>query len=130
MPTRDEIFDKVKAVLVDALAVDEEQVTPRATLVGDLGAESIDLLDIAFRLEKAFNIKIPRDELVPMDILSNEQYVRDGRVTPEGIAELRRRMPYANLDEFAANPVVQDFVNLLTVGDMCRYVEGKLAATV
>ena len=127
MPTKDEVFIKVQTALVDALGVDDDEVTPEATLVGDLGAESIDFLDIVFRLEKAFDIKIPRGELFPEDILTNAQYVQNGRVTEPGIAELRKRMPFADLTKFAANPVVQDFGNLLTVQDMCRYVETKLA---
>ena len=127
MPTHDEIYQKVQATLVDALGVDEEDVTRAATLQGDLGAESIDFLDIVFRLEKAFNIKIPRGELFPEDILSaNSQYLKDGKVTPEGIAELKKRMPFINLDDFAKNPNVKDFGGLLTVQDMVRFVEGKL----
>ena len=84
MPTKDEILEKIKTALVDALGVDEDEVTPEATLVGDLGAESIDFLDIVFRLEKAFDIKIPRGELFPEDILTNSQYVKDGKVTEAG----------------------------------------------
>ena len=129
MPTRDEIFDKIRGALVDALGVDEEDVKPEATLVGDLGAESIDFLDIVFRLEKAFSIKIPRGELFPEDVFTDPMYVQDGRVTEVGLAELRRRMPFANLDHFAENPVVQDFGNLLTVADMVRFVEGKVQVT-
>jgi acyl carrier protein len=129
MPTKEEIFEKVQNALVEALGVDEEEVTPEATLVGDLGAESIDFLDIVFRLEKAFDIKIPRGELFPEDILTNAEYVQDGRMTDSGLAELRKRMPFANLDEFAANPNVQDFANLLTVSDMCRFVESKVSVT-
>jgi acyl carrier protein len=128
MPTREEILAKVQAALVDALAVDDDQVTPQASLVQDLGAESIDFLDIVFRLEKAFEIKIPRDELFPEDILTSSQYVQDGRVTEEGVAKLKERMPFADLSRFAQNPVVQEFGNQLTVEDMCRYVERKLAA--
>lgn len=128
MLTKDEIFQKVREALVEALAVDEEDVTAEATLVGDLGAESIDFLDIAFRLEKAFDIKIPRGELFPEDVLTNPEYVQDGRVTETGLAELRRRLPAANLDEFAKNPQVQDFANLLTVGDLCWFIENKLAS--
>jgi len=128
MPTKEEVFEKVRGALVEALGVDEDEVTPQATLVGDLGAESIDFLDILFRLQKAFNIKIPDKELLPQDILTNPEYVVDGRVTETGIAELRKRMPFANLDNFAANPNVQDFANLLTVADMCRFVESKLPA--
>ena len=128
MATKAEVFSKVQSALVDALGVDEDEVTPTARLVGDLGAESIDFLDIVFRLEKAFDIKIPRGELFPEDILTSAQYVQNGRLTAEGLEQLKARMPFADLTQFAANPVVQDFGNLLTVQDMCRYVESKLAA--
>lgn len=129
MPTKQEVFDKVKDALVDALGVEDDEVTPEATLVGDLGAESIDFLDIVFRLEKAFNIEIPRAELFPEDILTNAEYVEDGRVTTTGVAELKKRMPFADLTAFEANPLVQEFGNLLTVNDMNRYVCSKVDAT-
>lgn len=122
----DEIFSKVQESLVDALGVDDDEVTSEATLVGDLGAESIDFLDIVFKLEKAFDISIPREELSPEDILTNSQYVSDGVVTSDGMAELKSRMPWANFDKFESNPRVQDFSNLLTVGDLCRYVGTKV----
>ena len=127
--TKEEVFSKVQSALVEALGVDDDEVTPVARLVGDLGAESIDFLDIVFRLEKAFDIKIPRGELFPEDILTNTEYVQNGRVNSEGLAQLESRMPFADLSAFRANPVVQDFGNLLTVRDMCRYVESKVAAT-
>jgi acyl carrier protein len=126
MPTHEEVFSKVQEALVDALGVDDDEVTPEATLVGDLGAESIDFLDIVFRLEKAFDIKIPRDELFPEDILTSSEYVQDGKVTPEGLEKLKERMPFADLSDFEDNPAVQDFANMLTVQDMCRYVETKV----
>ena len=126
MPTKQEVYEKIKTALVDALGVDEDEVKPEATLVGDLGAESIDFLDIVFRLEKAFDIKIPRGELFPEDILTNSEYLKDGKVTAPGVAELKKRMPFADLSEFEKNPVVQDFANLLTVADMCRFVETKV----
>ena len=72
MPTHDEIFQKVQATLVDALGVDEDDVTRDATLQGDLGAESIDFLDIVFRLERNFGIKIPRGELFPENVSDPE----------------------------------------------------------
>src|SRR5436853_1900714 len=125
-PTKDEVFEKVRTALVDALGVDEEEVTPEATMVGDLGAESIDFLDIVFRLEKTFNIKIPRGELFPEDILSNAEYVQDGKVTPEGIAQLKQRMPFADLTKFEADPRVTSFGNMLTVQDLVNYVQSKL----
>jgi acyl carrier protein len=126
MSTKEEVFSKVQTALVDALGVDEEEVTPQARLVGDLGAESIDFLDIVFRLEKAFDIKIPRGELFPEDILTNAEYVQNGRLTPDGLVQLKARMPFADLTNFSANPAVQDFGNLLTVQDMCRYVQTKV----
>ncbi len=126
-PTSDEVFEKVRAALVDALGVEEDEVTPEATMVGDLGAESIDFLDIVFKLERSFDIEIPRSELFPDDVLTNAEYVQDGRVTPAGLAELKKRMPFANLEKFEADPQVQNFGNLLTVSDLCRFVETKLA---
>jgi acyl carrier protein len=126
--TKGEVFSKVQGALVEALGVDEEEVTAEARLVGDLGAESIDFLDIVFRLEKAFDIKIPRGELFPEDILTNTQYVQNGKLTAEGLTQLEARMPFADLTAFRANPAVQDFGNLLAVQDMCRYVESKVGA--
>lgn len=127
-PSKDEVFAKVQTALVEALGVDDDEVVPTATMVGDLGAESIDFLDIVFRLEKSFGIEIPRSELFPEDILTNGDYVKEGKVTPAGLEVLKQRMPFADLTKFAANPQVQDFGNLLTVSDLCRYIEGKVGA--
>jgi len=128
MPSKDEIFAGVKEALVDALAVDDEDVTPDATLVGDLGAESIDILDIIYRLEKNFGIKIEQAELIPSDLVNSPEFKQDdGKLTAEGIAELRKRLPYANLDAFAKNPLIQNIATVLTVNDMCYLIETKLA---
>jgi len=127
--TKDDVYKKVQTALVDALGVDEEEVTPQATMVGDLGAESIDFLDIVFKLEKAFGIEIPRKELSPEDILTNADFVQEGKVPAAGISELKRRMPFVDFAKFEANPQVREFSNLLTVGDLCRYVESKVGAT-
>jgi acyl carrier protein len=123
--SRDEIMDKVREALVDALGVDEDEVLPTARIGGDLGAESIDYLDIVFRLEKAFNIKIPRGDLFPDNILS-EEFVRDGKLTDKGLQELKTRMPYANLEAFEKNPNVQDIADLFTVDMIVKYIEAKL----
>ncbi len=128
MPSKDEVFEKVQEALVDALGVDDDEVTPQATMVGDLGAESIDFLDIVFKLEKAFSIQIPRDELFPDDILTNAEYVKDGKVTEQGLVKLCERMAFADLTKFEQNPQVQDFGNLLTVQDLCNYVSSKVSA--
>ena len=124
----EEIFSKVQAVLVDALAVDDDEVTPEATLTEDLGAESIDFLDIGFRLEKAFEIKIDQGEIFPSNVLEDEEYVKDGKVTDAGMAELRKRMPHAqgSLDEFDANRDVEEFSNIFTVDTIVKFIEGKV----
>ncbi len=124
--SHDEILAKVTDVMVGALGVDEEEVTEEATITGDLGAESIDILDIVFRLEKEFGIKIPRGDLFPETLFSSEEYVQGGKLTPAGMTELRARMPHADLDEFEKDPDVQNVNNLFTVGMICRYVEGKV----
>jgi acyl carrier protein len=130
MPTRDEIYEKVSATLVEALNVDEGDVTPEATLQGDLGAESIDFLDIVFRLEREFGIKIPRGELFPESIFQGDpEFVQNGKVTDKGLAELRARMPFADLSDFEKNPEVSHISDLFTVELITRYIEGKLAGS-
>jgi len=126
MPSQEEIFSKVREALVDALGVDDDEVTPEATLRGDLDAESIDFLDIVFRLEKAFDIKIERGELIPMDVLENTEYVHDGKVNAAGMAQLKQRMPFADLSNFEADPNVQNLGDQLSVQDMVNFVEYKL----
>lgn len=128
MPTEDEIFEKVREALVDALGVDDDEVVADATLRGDLDAESIDFLDIVFRLEKSFDIKIERGELFPEDILTDAEYVQDGKINEAGIGKLRERMPFADLTKFEAEPIVQNLGEQLTVKDMCNFVAHKLAA--
>ena len=124
--TRQDIYNKVRDILVDALGVDEDEITPDATLVGNLGAESIDFLDIVYNLEKTFDVEIPRGDLIPDDILTNVKFLENGRMNATGIAKLRQRMPFADLAKFEANPIVADFASLLTVNDMCGFVDGKL----
>ena len=127
MPTQEEIYSKVSATLVEALNVDEDEITPESTLQGDLGAESIDFLDIVFRLEREFGIKIPRGELFPESIFQGDpEFVQDGRVTEKGLAELKARMPFADMDQFEQNPEVSHISDLFTVDLITRYVQGKL----
>ena len=129
MPTQDEIFSKVSATLVEALNVDEEDVKPDATLQGDLGAESIDFLDIVFRLEREFGIKIPRGELFPESVFQgNPEFVSEGRVTDKGMRELRSRMPYADLGGFDHDRTLSAVSDLFTVQLITRYIQGKLTA--
>lgn len=125
---RNEIYDKVSEVLVDALGVDDDEVSPQATLTSDLGAESIDFLDIVFRLEKAFDIKIAQGELFPDNVAQNPEYVQDGKVTEKGLAELKQRMPHADFTTLEENPDVNNVAEIFTVEAIVRFVEGKLSA--
>src|SRR2546421_11398310 len=119
--SRDEIYKKVQSVLVDALSVDDDEVTPHATLREDLGAESIDFLDIVFRLEKVFAIQIPRGELFPENLLSDPNYVQNNKVTPLGIAELKKRMPHSDFSKFEKDPTVDNMQSLFTVDTIVNY---------
>ncbi len=124
--SRDEVFTKVQGVLIEALGVDEDEITELATLQGDLDAESIDFLDIVFRLEKAFSIKIPRGELFPDEILSNPDYVENGKLTSTGLAKMKGSMPHADFSDFEQDPDVSKMPDLFTVGTIINYVQSKL----
>jgi len=123
--SRDEIFSKVQGVLADALGVDEDEVTPEASLREDLGAESIDFLDISFRLEKAFGIKIPRGELFPENL--DPAFVQDNKLTDAGLAEVRRRLPHADLAKLEQTRDTSLIPNLFAVRDIIDYIERKAA---
>jgi acyl carrier protein len=127
MTTKEEIYTKVSATLVEALNVDDGDIRPTSTLQGDLGAESIDFLDIVFRLEREFGIKIPRGELFPESIFQGDpEFVQNGVVTPKGLAELKTKMPFADLAEFEADPQVSKIGDLFTVDLITRYIQRKL----
>jgi len=126
MPMSDnEVFEKVKETLVEALSVDDDEVTPEASLTADLGAESIDFLDIVFRLEKAFNIKIPRGELFP-DNLNNPEFVQNGKLTPAGLAMLKERMPHADFSDFEKDPDISKMIEMFKVQTIVNYVKTKV----
>src|SRR5438132_13891901 len=131
MPVSEGIYGKIVKVLVESLSVDEDHITPAARLQGDLGAESIDFLDIVFRLEREFGVRIPRGELFPESVFQRDpDFVRDGRVTEQGMREialadvLRRPSVFDQDRRLAAVP------DLFTVGLVVRYVEWKLGQCV
>ena len=100
MRSSDEVYAKVTKVLVYALGVEEADVKPSATLQGDLGAESIDFLDIIFRLEVEFMIKINQDELFPQSfLLDDSAFIDDGRLTDQGLAALQCADALRRLEE-------------------------------
>ena len=124
--TDQEIFEKVRECLVDALGVEDDEVVPEAVLVSDLGAESIDFLDIIFRLEKVFEIKIPRGELFPEDLLSGEGNVEDGKLTKKGLAQIKEKLSFIDISLLEKDPKVSQISNLFTVKMISDYVRGKV----
>ena len=130
--SRAEIEADVRDVLVDALGVDDGDVVETATLKGDLGAESIDYLDIVFRLEKKFStadkpFKIAQGELFPENLMSDPSLVENGKVTAKGIALLKEKVPHVSLDGFEGDPQVTKLSGLFTVKSLCDFTERKLA---
>jgi acyl carrier protein len=121
-----ELFTKVQQTLAGALGVDEADIVPEASLKRDLGAESIDFIDIVFRLEKAFDLKIPAGDLFPSHLLNDERFVKEGRVTPEGLTELRTKLPYLELEEFVKDPQIAKLADCFTVKMLLRYLNDRL----
>ena len=131
MSVSENLYGKVAKILAQSLNVEEEDLKPTATLQGDLGAESIDFLDIVFRLEREFAISIPRGELFPESVFQgNPELIQEGKVTDQGIGELRARMPYADLSAFDQDRRVSAVTDLFTVGLIVGYVAWKLEQVV
>jgi acyl carrier protein len=127
MPASNEVNTGVRKVLVQALGVEDGDITPSATLQGELGAESIDFLDIVFRLEREFGIKIPRNELFSEQVLeNNSSLLQDGRVTEEGLVVLRSQMPYADLTNLERDRRLSKIADLFTVDLLASYITWKL----
>lgn len=124
--SHDEIEKKVREILADSLGVDEDEVTPNAVLRDDLGAESIDYLDIQFRLEKAFGIKIEKGEMFNPELANDPNFVQGDKITPNGIAELKTRMPFANVAQLEADPKLDNMAKLFTVEMIVKFIESKL----
>ncbi len=122
----DEIFRKIQDTLAGALGVDRDEIRPEASLVRDLGAESIDFIDIIFRLEKTFDIKIPSGDLFPGNILNDERFVKEGRVTPAGLIELKAKVPYLDVQAFSKDPQVSKLADFFTVQMVMNYVRDRL----
>ena len=127
MSVAPEIYARVTSVLVEASVVDNDDITPTAALQRDLGADSLDLLEVMFRLEHEFGIEIPRGELFPGSTFQiGPEIAQDGRLTDKGLAELRLRLPYADLSNFQDDRRVTAIPDLFTVGLVAAYVAWKL----
>ena len=125
--TREQIEERVAQALVQALGVSRDRITPSTSLVGDLEAESIDFLDLVFRLEKDFSIAIPRGELFPQELLRDPAMVSQGKLTAQGAAALRQRFSFTDVSAIKEGVTIEDLMNdLLTVRLIVDYVESKV----
>jgi acyl carrier protein len=122
-----EILEKIRECLSGALGIEPGEIQSNSSLVRDLGAESIDFIDIIFRLEKAFDIKIPSGELFPANLLNEERLVQAGRVTPEGLRTLREKIPYLDLSEFEKNPLVSKLADHFNVQMIIAYIRERVS---
>ncbi len=129
--TKAEVSGAVTEALVGALSVGEDEVTPEATLLGDLGAESIDLLDILFRLERKLGVKIQASDLaayVQGGIPDGEFGDASGKITAKGMAQLKKVMPQIDGDSLLGTLEAEKVLSLFTVDNLADMVAGRLAA--
>jgi acyl carrier protein len=128
--SHDEIGERVAQALVQALGVSRNDITPETSLAGDLEAESIDFLDVVFRLEKDFGIEIARGELFPQELLRDPAMVSNGHLTADGVKALRERFSFTDLSTLKPGLSIEDLMNdMLTVKLIVDYLEHKLKAT-
>lgn len=123
-----DVDSAVKEAVVEALALDDDEVTPDSTLMDDLGAESIDLLDILFRIEKSTGVKIEASDLgdyiqggIPDDEFSDENEV----ITEKGAAHLATVMPQTDASELAGKLKAEEVMGLFTVQNLVDMVKAR-----
>jgi len=116
---RDEVFEIVRSCFAEALGLDDDEVTLDSFVIEDLGAESLDFLDIAFRLEEAFGIKIPRGDIQQKAeeeaATGAEPFEVDGVLTELGMSKLREALPEVPEDRFREGLTVREIPTLFTV---------------
>lgn len=122
--TRDDIFDKVRDAFVEALGVEEDEVEPGSKVFEDLGAESLDLLEIVYLLEHAFQIKIPRDGIreASKEGIDPSEYEVDGVLTDKALTKLREVMPEVGAEEIEAGLTTNDIPRLFRVATFVNLV--------
>ncbi len=130
MMTETEIFERLKPLLVEVLGVAPEKIHAESVLVSDLGAESIDLLDLSFRIEEAFQVTIEGNEIEreASRRLPGGVYEKDGRLTDEALAEIRKSLPELGANKLVTGLRKADLPSLLTVQFFVKLLARKLAA--
>lgn len=127
--TEQEISAQLTPLLVEVLGITPERVRPESVLVTDLGAESIDLLDLSFRIEERFKVRIEANELEreARQRIPGGEYEKDGCLTEAALAELRGLLPEVNPSKLTQGLRKADLPSLLTVSFFVRLIARKLA---
>lgn len=123
------VYPKVRAIIADVLVIDEEEVSLNSRLITDLGAESIDFLDLVFQLEKEFKIKIPRGQLEKnaRGALAEDEFEKGGSLTAPGLQALKNYLSEIPAEQFTANMKVNEIPMLFTVETFCKLVVAAVA---
>ena len=122
--TVETVFPKVRGIIADVLVIDEDEVSLQSRLIGDLGAESIDFLDLVFQLEKEFNVKIPRGQLEKnaRGHLAENEFEQGGALTEQGMAALKAYLNEVPSEHFKANLKLSEIPLLFTVETFCKLI--------
>ena len=126
-----ETNDAVREAVAAALGLEDDEVTPEATLMDDLGAESIDLLDILFRIERSTGVKIKASDLgehIQGGIPDDEFGEEGGSVSEKGLEQLKRVMPQIDIDELRGNLAPENVIMLFTVQNLTDMVAERAPA--
>ena len=120
----DSVYPKVREIIADVLVIDEESITLQSRLIADLGAESIDFLDLVFQLEKEFSIKIPRGQLEKnaRGNLAEDEFEKGGVLTPNGMTALKNYLSEVPAEHFKANMKINEIPMLFTVETFCKLI--------
>ena len=118
------IYPKVRSIIADVLVIDEEEISLNSRLIVDLGAESIDFLDLVFQLEKEFSIKIPRGQLEKnaRGTLTEEEFEKAGVLTPNGMIALKNYLNEVPAEYFKDNMKLNEIPMLFTVTTFCKLI--------
>ena len=124
------IYPKVREIIADVLVIDEDKISLSSRLIGDLGAESIDFLDLVFQLEKGFGIKIPRGQLEKnaRGALAEQDFEQNGVLTAQGLQALKAYLTEVPEASFKDALKVNEIPMLFTVETFCKLVASALHA--
>ena len=124
------IYPKVREIIADVLVIDEDKISLSSRLIGDLGAESIDFLDLVFQLEKGFGIKIPRGQLEKnaRGALTEQDFEQNGVLTAQGLQALKAYLTEVPDASFKDALKVNEIPMLFTVETFCKLVASALHA--